>query len=120
MMTIKEINEEFDKEFYAYSKKNKRLKYPLWMLQRDKHIKNFIAKVFQKEKEDDDTEYLVIGSDNFWYESGAKELKEAIAEVKDIKKGNNIKSYADPETGFTRDVLPETFYIYKATLVKEI
>ena len=67
-----------------------------------------------------ETEYLVMGSDNFWYESGSKELKEAIAEVKDIKKDDNISSYANPESGMVQEDLPDTFYIYKAELVKEI
>lgn len=63
-------------------------------------------------------EFLIIGSDNFWYGSGTETLKDAIEEVKTIKK--NISNYGDPENGEQQTTVPRSFYIYQANLIKEI
>jgi hypothetical protein len=63
-------------------------------------------------------EYIIIGSDNFWYGSGFFTIKEALDEIKLIKK--NPSGYGNPENNSTQTELPETFYIYSARLVKEI
>ena len=66
------------------------------------------------------SEYIIIGSDNFWYASGLSSLKEAKKEIKNIKRNISKGHYADPETGQMRDELPEKFYIYKAIEIDKI
>ena len=63
-------------------------------------------------------QYLVIGSNNFWY-SIVDTLKEAKQIAKEIKKQNPDIIFADPETGH-EPTIPETVYIYKANLIKEL
>jgi hypothetical protein len=63
-------------------------------------------------------QYLVIGSNNFWY-SIADTLQEAKQTAKEIKKKNPYMVFADPETG-NEPTAPETVYIYKANLIKEL
>ena len=65
-------------------------------------------------------EYIIIGSDNFWYASGLSSLKEVKAEIENIKKNISKGYYSDPETGQLRDEVPEKFYIYKAVEIKII
>jgi len=60
-------------------------------------------------------EYIIVGSDNFWYGSAIKSLKEAEKELRYIKK--NIAEYG--ERGKSRASVPEKFYIFEARLVKE-
>ena len=67
-------------------------------------------------KEFAETEYLIIGSNNFWY-SIETSLKNAIATVKKIKKEHS--GFGDPETRHTPE-MPETFYIYKAEEIKQL
>ena len=63
-------------------------------------------------------EYIIIGSDNFWYASCLNSLKEAKKEVGVIL--DNISAYGNPEAmGDRQEDLPEKLYIYKAYLVKE-
>lgn len=62
-------------------------------------------------------EYLIIGSNNFWYASCLKSLAEVKAEIKKIKKEKSW--YADPESGYEPD-LPEKLYIYKAEETKQV
>lgn len=62
-------------------------------------------------------EYIILGSNNFWYSAGSKNKKEAIDEAINILCGEG--SFEDPESGHRPDV-PEKVYIYKAELVKEI
>ena len=58
-------------------------------------------------------EYLVIGSNNFWYAT-CDTLSEAKEEVKNLcVEADN--DYGDPETGHKPE-LPYHIYIYKATL----
>jgi purine nucleoside phosphorylase len=78
--------------------------------------KDEVIKDLNKKKEKG--EYLVIGSDNFWYGSGFNTLKEAEEVVKEAKK--NISNYGNPESHDTQSEVPNSFYIYKASLVKEI
>ena len=61
-------------------------------------------------------QYLIIGSNNFWYASGLETLKEAKREIKEIKK--NASDYSDPETGYIPE-LPEKFYIYEAKEINQ-
>ena len=63
-------------------------------------------------------EYLIIGSNNFWYSSGLKTLQEAKKYLKVIQK--NELSFDDPESGEVKEDLPEIFYIYKSELIEEI
>jgi hypothetical protein len=62
------------------------------------------------------TEYLIIGSNNFWYSTEAS-LKNAITTVKEIKKEHS--GFGDPETEHEPS-MPETFYIYKAEEIKQL
>lgn len=61
-------------------------------------------------------EYLIIGSNNFWYASGITSLEAVKEEVKRIK-GN--QAYANPENGKIAE-LPDTLYVYKAEEIKRI
>ncbi len=70
----------------------------------------------QKKIWDIKTEYLVIGSNNFWY-SVDTTLKDAITTIKIAKRCPD--EFADPESGHIPDK-PETFYIYKAEEIKRI
>lgn len=81
-------------------------------------IKNLTIKQTKHKKNTPKTEYIIIGSNNFWYASGLTSLQEAKNEVKEIIKKD--KWFADPETGETKDELPNKFYIYKATEVCQI
>lgn len=56
-------------------------------------------------------EYLVIGSNNFWYASCLETLKEAKEIANDVIENSN--GYSDPESGHEPEE-PETVYIYKA------
>lgn len=66
--------------------------------------------------EPEDDEFLVIGSNNFWYATDTT-LKNAIATARAAKKDH--AGFADPETGHEPEK-PETFYIYKARQMKEL
>jgi len=61
-------------------------------------------------------EYIIVGSDNFWYASALKSPKEVEESLKHIKK--HIAEYG--ENGMLRVRLPEKFYVFKARLTKEI
>lgn len=61
-------------------------------------------------------EYLVIGSNNFWYGTHSSK-KDALSEAKHILKGPS--DYSDPESGNTPDI-PETVYIYEANEIVQI
>jgi len=65
-------------------------------------------------------EYIIIGSNNFWYASGLTSLTEAENEIKKIKKNGKNSTYSDPETGEIKEDLPEKFYIYKGIEIKQI
>ena len=65
-------------------------------------------------------EYIIIGSNNFWYASGLTSLTEAENEIKEIQKNAGNSTYADPETGEIKEDLPDKFYIYKGVEVKQI
>ncbi len=60
-------------------------------------------------------EFLVIGSNNFWYATHSN-LKDAMDESREIGKGGG--GYADAETG-REPLVPDTVYIYKAELIIE-
>jgi len=62
-------------------------------------------------------EYIIIGSDNFWYG-----LCDTLKEAKEIVENaqSNISDFANPETGRCQIAPPETFYIYKGEEVEEI
>lgn len=78
--------------------------------------KNEVIKDLNKKKEKG--EYLIIGSNNFWYGSGLSSLKDAREEVENIKE--NPTEYGNPENNDRTDSLPKEFYIYKARLIEEI
>jgi hypothetical protein len=63
-------------------------------------------------------EYIIVGSDNFWYSSDLASIKEVKEEIENIKK--DITFYADNESGENRSDLPKALYIYKAELIKKI
>jgi len=44
--------EEFEEEFYAWNIEDKKGKYPLWMKQRDKHIKSFILTLLEENRQE--------------------------------------------------------------------
>ena len=62
-------------------------------------------------------EYLIVGSDNFWYASCLKTLKEVERKVYEIE--NNLQSFENPENGETAK-LPETLYVYKTEEIKRV
>jgi len=78
--------------------------------------KDEVIKDLNKKKEKG--EYLIIGSDNFWYGSGISSLKDAREEIENIKA--NPSEYGNPETHERQDSSPETFHIYKAILIEDI
>jgi len=58
-------------------------------------------------------EYIIIGDNNFWYASGGKNKKEAIAEAKEIlERGNS--GYGCGLCDKQPCCEPTTLYIYKA------
>jgi hypothetical protein len=61
-------------------------------------------------------QYLVIGSNNFWY-AIENSLKDAKKTMHIVKSDNG--AFSDPETGHTPDV-PENVYIYEAKEIKSI
>ena len=64
-------------------------------------------------------EYLIIGSNNFWYGSCLSSLKEVKAEIENIRE--NVQSYGNPEaTGDSEEKLPDSLYIYKAEQIDKI
>lgn len=64
------------------------------------------------------TEYLVIGSDNFWY-GICSTKKEALQLVEEVKEAPH--KFGDPEhTNSLREDVPEMFYIYKAEEVDRV
>lgn len=62
------------------------------------------------------TEYLVIGSNNFWYASEIT-LKNADATAKEILR--DAGGFSDSETGYQPEK-PETLYIYEAKEIRRI
>lgn len=62
-------------------------------------------------------EFILLGSDNFWYASGLKSMKEVKERIQDIIK--HPQHYTDPESGRSREEVPETFYVYKETEVAQ-
>ena len=56
-------------------------------------------------------EYIIVGSDNFWYACDLHSMKEVKSTIQDIIK--NPENYSDPETGERRTEPPETFYVYE-------
>jgi len=73
----------------------------------------------ERAKSDDDgaeTEYLIIGSNNFWY-STESTLGNAVITAKEIRREHS--GFSDPETGHKPEK-PETLYIYEAREKKRI
>ena len=64
------------------------------------------------------TQYLIIGSNNFWYSIENSE-QDAIKSAKYIKRNHDKCDYADPESG-QRPNKPKEMYIYKAEQIKSI
>ena len=64
-----------------------------------------------KQQKNEEQEYIIIGSNNYWYASGLTSLAEAKEEIKEIQK--------HPEQ-HTPSELPEIFYIYKVTEAERI
>lgn len=64
-------------------------------------------------------EYLIIGSNNFWYASGLTSLEAVKQEIKNIK-GN--QPYGNPESGKISEIaeMPDTLYVYEAKEIKRI
>jgi len=62
-------------------------------------------------------EYLIIGSDNFWYTT-CSNMKEIEREIEQIKE--DVKSYGNPENSDRQEDLPETLYIYEAKEIKQV
>lgn len=58
-------------------------------------------------------EYLIIGSNNFWY-STCSNKKEVANEIKNISEAPGY--YGDPETGY-RPEKPKKIFVYKAKLI---
>jgi hypothetical protein len=56
-------------------------------------------------------QYLIIGSNNFWYAGCLKSKGDIKAELEEILKCH--KAYEDPETGHHPE-MPEKFYVYEA------
>jgi len=63
-------------------------------------------------------EYLIVGSDNFWYASCMTSMKEAIEKIEEIKE--SPESFGVPYGGENQTEAPDTLYLYKAKLIKEI
>lgn len=78
-------------------------------------ITSIIGKIKEARNADIKPEFLVIGSNNFWYSSGEESVADCKKLIKSIKKDyrDGCVSYADPETGAQPDK-PERFYIYEA------
>ena len=62
-------------------------------------------------------EYLVVGSNNFWYAS-AHSKTGALKIARDAM-NERESSYEDPESGHTPDI-PENVYVYEARKVDRI
>ena len=63
-------------------------------------------------------EYLIVGSDNFWYACGLTSKKEVKEKIEDIKE--NIESYGSPNGDERQYYLPETLYVYEAKEIDRI
>ena len=64
------------------------------------------------------TEYLIIGSNNFWY-AMEDTYKHALERAKEIRADHNNCGFADMESGHEPEE-PETLYIYQAIEKKQI
>ena len=62
-------------------------------------------------------EYIILGSDNFFYACDLHSLEEVKAEIQNIIK--NPASYGDPESSSHQEEVPETFYIYKGVEIAQ-
>lgn len=56
-------------------------------------------------------EYLIIGSDNYWYASGITSLKIAKSEVRDMIEEGRIGK---------RNAMPKKLFIFKAEEIEQI
>lgn len=66
-------------------------------------------------------EYIIVGSNNFWYASCISNKKEALERARDIMEETEEVVYRNPEAlGDTEPETPETLYIYKAEQVEQI
>ena len=65
-----------------------------------------------------DYEYIIVGSDNFWYASGLGSFKEAKEEIKEIRK--DITSYGEPDGLNFREEVPDKFRIMRVDKVVTI
>lgn len=68
-------------------------------------------------------EYIIVGSNNFWYASCIETKKEALAEAKKIMKhkGEQNRNYGNDEMyGDTAPYKPDTLYIYEAIEVERL
>ena len=63
-------------------------------------------------------EYLVIGSNNFWYASELESVEEALAEIEEIRE--HPGGYGNPEACDQCPDLPERFYIFEAREIKQV
>ena len=64
-------------------------------------------------------EYIIVGSDNFWYASAISTLKEAKKQIKHIRR--HIGEYGEPNGLNLRTNIPETLFIFEAYLIiKEV
>ncbi len=67
-------------------------------------------------------EYIILGSNNFWYRSSVKDKNIAIAMAKEILSDDINCEYnnsSDPESGYVPEP-PTSVYVYKVELVKEL
>jgi len=62
-------------------------------------------------------EYVILGSDNFWYSSGLKSIKAVLEEVENIRR--NPETYGVPG-GSNQTETPDTLYIYYGSQIKKI
>lgn len=65
-----------------------------------------------------DYEYIIVGSDNFWYASGLSSLKKAKEEIKEIIE--NVTDYGEPDGLNFRERVPDKFRIMRVDKVVTI
>jgi hypothetical protein len=63
-------------------------------------------------------QYLVLGSDNFWYASCLNTLQEALEVIERVKA--NPTTFRNGDTNKPQQRAPQRFYVYKAVKIKEV
>ena len=59
-----------------------------------------------------DLQYIIIGSNNFWYASGLTSIDDVVDELENIKK--DVSEYGNPETNELENEKPSQLYVYEA------